>query len=396
MLKEMTWVCEDELDISPRSYNLGDPIHRQEFMDEFKIVSALNILKWSVMIDQVGMQEKTKLLKIKIKRNILRNCLAACTWYLKIKIQGEWPGVDISSVFKDQEVCLDDQRWNEVLQLSYELSESDVTWSTQSLRNILEWKNCSDIYVLEPVYIRARLVLRGFADYCRQFYMDGMKNIWVVKAPESSCGRGIKLFYKLEDILDWDRGVGGRTAQKYIETPLLASHCSTAISSPRPEVESHISREEVHTGIETHIKFDLRVWVLITSIQPLVVYIYSNMYGRSCSSSYSNSVKTLANNYGHLTNYSVQKKRNKSEVDIAFHTTPENIGEMENETVGKMAKNSVSSTNKLRAVCNSFRSRESSGGAGSSLADFARTDRCEVTEEELLLCRQLFSLSEYG
>ena len=371
LLKDLNWICENEMDITPRCYNLGDPTHRQEFTDEFRMAAALNILKWFVLFCEVKSEQKRR---FQLKRNILRNCFTACTWHLKIKSEGEWPGVDISTLFRDQETCLDEQKWNDILLASYEINESDFACSENILRDKLEWRNCSDIYSLEVSQIRARLILRAFSASSKQFYMDGMRNIWVVKAAESSCGKGIKLFYKLEDIIDWDRGLGGRTAQKYVETPLLAVHSPSL--SPRPEDDSQLlpTEGELRVGFDAAIKFDLRVWVLITSVEPLKAFIYSRVYGRSCSSAYSNNVKALANNYAHLTNYSVQKKR-ATHLDSNNYTASGAEGEID-IALSKLGKMN-NSTNKLRSVCNSFRFNDTAN----------YSDKIEVTEQELLLCK---------
>lgn len=384
LLKNIHWVTEDEMDISPRTYNLGDPNHRQEFIEEFRIAAALNILKWFVLNNDSYLFQVSSSIKLHLREIVLKHCLLACTWYLKLKLDGAWPGVDISPLFKDQDTSLDDKKWDEILLFSYNLNESDIPCRFDDLRRIIRWNDCSNMYSLRAVSIRVRIILRAFSTSSKQFYMDGMKNIWVVKAPETSCGRGIKLFYRLEDILDWDRGVGGRTAQKYVETPLLAHHSLSQYLTP--EGESFIG--DLRPVLENKksagllIKFDLRVWVLITSIQPMKVHVYSNIYGRSCGTSYSTSVKSLSNNYMHLTNYSIQKKRGK---------TPSSSGEKEKErdpslphSHAELPAGSSSATKKLRDICNSFR-------ASSATEDHDASDaeRHKATEPELLLCTYL-------
>ena len=49
LLKDLHLHSVDCNDIAPRCYNLGDPIHRDEFIDEFRLVACLNILKWYVL-----------------------------------------------------------------------------------------------------------------------------------------------------------------------------------------------------------------------------------------------------------------------------------------------------------------------------------------------------------
>jgi tubulin polyglutamylase TTLL4 len=58
-------------------------------------------------------------------------------------------------------------------------------------------------------------------------------------------------------------------------------------------------------------KFDLRVYVYVTSIEPLTIYVYRNGLVRFATIRYSQAVKTLSNRFIHLTNYSVNKKSNE-------------------------------------------------------------------------------------
>ena len=53
-----------------------------------------------------------------------------------------------------------------------------------------------------------------------------------------------------------------KIVQKYIETPLLLTH----FNEPR--------------------KFDIRIWVLVTSFDPLKIYVFSDFYLRICGTKY--------------------------------------------------------------------------------------------------------------
>ena len=55
-------------------------------------------------------------------------------------------------------------------------------------------------------------------------------------------------------------------------------------------------------------KFDLRIYVLITSFEPLRIYIYDEGLARFASEPYTNATD---NKFTHLTNYSVNKKNSK-------------------------------------------------------------------------------------
>ncbi|KAF0683781.1 Aste57867_24165 [Aphanomyces stellatus] len=108
------------------------------------------------------------------------------------------------------------------------------------------------------------------------------KSLWILKPPNQCCGRGIKLVaggsdYKYEPDKRY-------VAQKYIMNPYLING----------------------------YKFDMRLYVLVlpqvTSFDPLRVYLFDNGLVRFCTQKYSTAKKDLKNRFGHLTNYSVNKK----------------------------------------------------------------------------------------
>ena len=100
------------------------------------------------------------------------------------------------------------------------------------------------------------------------------KNLWIWKPWSSSQGKGI---FITEDIHDIDR-TDKCVVSRYIHNPLL--------------INSH--------------KFDLRIYVLITSFEPLRIYVYQEGLTRFASEPYSSGTKF--NKFSHLTNYSINKK----------------------------------------------------------------------------------------
>jgi hypothetical protein len=114
-------------------------------------------------------------------------------------------------------------------------------------------------------------------------------NIWIVKPSSSSRGRGIFLLTDLSDVPKDEPHV----VSKYISNPLLVSG----------------------------YKFDVRLYVLVTSIDPMRVYIYNEGLVRFASEPYSNSEK--GSKFSHLTNYSINKNnasfvqnKNATEQDV--------------------------------------------------------------------------------
>ena len=55
-------------------------------------------------------------------------------------------------------------------------------------------------------------------------------------------------------------------------------------------------------------KFDLRLYVLITSINPLRIYLYDDGLVRFASKPYSSDTSTAHDVFTHLTNYSINKR----------------------------------------------------------------------------------------
>ena len=102
-------------------------------------------------------------------------------------------------------------------------------------------------------------------------------NIWIVKPSASSRGRGIYLASSLKEVNRSEPCVVSR----YIDNPLLLYG----------------------------YKFDLRLYVVVTSFEPLRIYIYREGLVRFATEKYSNSdIKTEECKFSHLTNYSINKK----------------------------------------------------------------------------------------
>uniref|UniRef100_A0A1A9VI54 Tubulin polyglutamylase TTLL4 n=1 Tax=Glossina austeni TaxID=7395 RepID=A0A1A9VI54_GLOAU len=99
---------------------------------------------------------------------------------------------------------------------------------------------------------------------------------WIIKPPAGARGTGIRV------VDHWNQIPKRKPliVQKYIERPLLINSS----------------------------KFDLRLYVLVTSINPLRVYMYHNGLARFASVKYSEKSETLNDRCMHLTNYSINKK----------------------------------------------------------------------------------------
>ncbi|DBA01932.1 TPA: LOW QUALITY PROTEIN: hypothetical protein N0F65_006665 [Lagenidium giganteum] len=117
-------------------------------------------------------------------------------------------------------------------------------------------------------------------------------SMWIMKPIGKAQGRGIFLFEKLSEINDWKRDHTWKS-----DAPLQAKTADTYI------VQKYIENPYTIGGK----KFDLRLYVLVTSFSPLVVWMYRAGFGRFSNARYSRDRGDMDNLYMHLTNASVQK-----------------------------------------------------------------------------------------
>lgn len=120
-------------------------------------------------------------------------------------------------------------------------------------------------------------------------YRKNPQSTWIMKPCGKSQGAGIFLINKLSKLKRWSReaktsfhpqiGKESYVISRYIDNPLLIGGK----------------------------KFDLRLYVLVTSFRPLKAYLFKLGFCRFCTVKYDTSVTELDNMYVHLTNVSVQK-----------------------------------------------------------------------------------------
>ena len=102
---------------------------------------------------------------------------------------------------------------------------------------------------------------------------EDSRGLWIVKPSASSCGRGIRVINKNSTL----NRRSGLIISKYIQNPHLINGC----------------------------KYDLRIYVCVTSFDPLRIYIYDQGLVRLATEKYTNAKSSMKKKYVHLTNYSV-------------------------------------------------------------------------------------------
>lgn len=112
--------------------------------------------------------------------------------------------------------------------------------------------------------------------------------LWICKPPRGSQGNGIILARTLKEVPD---RISNTIVQRYITNPLLING----------------------------LKFDLRIYLLVTSVDPIKLYIYEDGLVRFATEEFSLSEEHLKDKFRHLTNYSV----NKNNENFEYNESPD-------------------------------------------------------------------------
>jgi len=107
------------------------------------------------------------------------------------------------------------------------------------------------------------------------------RRYYIVKPNAASQGKGIYVTNDVQGIIS--KNVNGMLVSEYVQNPLLING----------------------------IKFDLRIYVLITSFNPLRIYIYDEGLVRFATEQFTLHPSQMANRFVHLTNYSINKFSDK-------------------------------------------------------------------------------------
>ncbi|XP_032998385.1 tubulin polyglutamylase TTLL5 isoform X7 [Lacerta agilis] len=151
---------------------------------------------------------------------------------------------------------------------SYELTRKDRLY-----KNIIRMQQTygfKTFHVLPQTFI----LPAEYQEFCCSYSKD--RGPWIVKPVASSRGRGVYLINNPSQI-SLEENI---LVSRYINNPLLIDD----------------------------FKFDVRLYVLVTSYDPLVIYLYEEGLARFATVRYDQGAKNIKNQFMHLTNYSVNKK----------------------------------------------------------------------------------------
>jgi len=111
----------------------------------------------------------------------------------------------------------------------------------------------------------------------------------------------------------WEKGFGGAGKQKWIIKPNASARgigirVVTDFAQVPKKKSVLVQRYLSHPYLINQTKFDLRIYVYVTSYDPLRVYVCTDGLVRFATQKYSNKKGSAGNRFMHLTNYSINKK----------------------------------------------------------------------------------------
>lgn len=134
------------------------------------------------------------------------------------------------------------------------------------------------------------------------FDMEFKRNpnaVWIMKPPAKAQGKGIFLFSKMSQISEWRKDYKFKTINERKEE-------EKAGTGPEPYLaQRYIDNPHLIGGK----KYDMRIYVLVTSFAPLTVWLHRTGFARFCHSRFS--MDDIDNTFIHLTNVAVQKTNPK-------------------------------------------------------------------------------------
>jgi tubulin monoglycylase TTLL3/8 len=171
----------------PRCFELSDKMDYDDFVEDFKTSFVISVLKQYMHGNGNAaiLQTCIKIIEKKIE------CWTGAYNFNK--------GFESGENIKTNKYIITDKEWDIV-------SKFDIN----SKHNSEEYKDQVDTILTELIRINP------------QYYLNGPRNVWIMKPSGLSRGRGIKCMSNLNDIFKFiKRNSNLYLAQKYIENPLL-------------------------------------------------------------------------------------------------------------------------------------------------------------------------------
>ncbi|CBY37805.1 unnamed protein product, partial [Oikopleura dioica] len=218
---------------------------------------------------QIGVQNNLTFKFVRSSTGLIRNILSAYGFKEAREASNDYNLMWLNSHVKPYSLrnLMDFQRVNHFPR-SYELTRKNLL--ARNVERMAQNKNAK-LFDFCP---KSYMMPGQYQDFCHAAARE--KGPWIVKPQASSRGRGIFLVNSPSQVpLD-----DSTMVCRYIHNPLLIDG----------------------------FKFDVRLYVAVTCYDPLIIYLYEEGMARFATIKYETSLKSIKNQWMHLTNYSINKK----------------------------------------------------------------------------------------
>ena len=289
----------------PRCYDLCDKNDLNDFFQDFFFTKALSILKLFSSDENNSYDFPNNVIEKAIDIVQKNYKLLTCSYNEKDKnseiykiiddkewdiISGEEPIQNYRNLSKNENVknnitekILSNSIQPNKIKLNPLNTIKKLNTTQDVTKKMIIDSNNNSIVSNEKNYQIVKSLLQKLSKKLPQYKLNGTKNIWVLKPSTLSRGRGIQCVNNLKSVFDClnQENINGLVVQKYIENPLLIYGK----------------------------KFDIRQWVLLTSLRPLTIWLWDDPYLRFSAEEYN--IDNFSNIYSHLTNNCIAKYSKK-------------------------------------------------------------------------------------
>ncbi|KAF5296777.1 hypothetical protein FQA39_LY12295 [Lamprigera yunnana] len=242
----------------PRTYNLSNEEEATDFINDFRLTACMSLIKYMMYNIQTKQVRKIIAEDGKVPLSVYTFAVSELNKFIR-KSNHDDIDFEIESAKAHE--------WSSFLEEFYRIVHIGVRFKPNRRDN-------AEKILQTTISLFAKLKVIWPPLHC-----DGTQNIWILKPFNSCRGQGIFLCRTLQYITKITKLHSDKRyiIQKYIENPLLIYNT----------------------------KFDIRQWFLISSTDPLTIWIYKDCYLRFSTQLYT--LNKLSETI-HLTNNSIQSK----------------------------------------------------------------------------------------
>eukprot|EP01116_Phalansterium_solitarium_P022233 TRINITY_DN7268_c0_g1_i1.p1 TRINITY_DN7268_c0_g1~~TRINITY_DN7268_c0_g1_i1.p1 ORF type:complete len:435 (-),score=136.52 TRINITY_DN7268_c0_g1_i1:62-1366(-) len=245
---------------------------------------------------KIGRPEQPKDRIIKFRscyRNVVLDVLRA---------RPNWKEVESDSDF---DICWADKEWirdyydqlhlQEHQRLNHFRNHFELTRKDNLMKNLkrikrqLEREDKLEEAAKYSFFPSTYLLPSEYAIFLEEWKKHPPGTFWIMKPIGKAQGKGIFLFNKLSQISNWKK--------------------DTRWNAEAPQAEAYIVQQYIaNPYLVGGKKFDMRIYVLVSSYHPLKIWLHRNGFARFTGGRYSMDINDMGNALVHLTNVAIQRQ----------------------------------------------------------------------------------------